>query len=103
MNEWQRLFFEMQSENAKRIPSCRRYHPDIVRWAIELYSRSPAAYEHLKTTGVLMLPSCQTLRNYRNLSGTACGINQLALHQLQGLEREVEAYITVDEMKGSTV
>lgn len=65
MNEWQRMFFKEQCANAKRHPNARRYHPDVIRWAIELYARAPSAYHMLRTTGVLTLPSSGTLRHYR--------------------------------------
>ena len=65
MNEWQKKFFEVQFSNANKSPTARRYHPDIIRWALELYSRSPSAYQQLRTSGVLTLPSSKTLQNYR--------------------------------------
>lgn len=65
MNAWQKMFFENQHNNANRTINGHRYHPDVIRWAIELYARSPAAYRHLSTTGVLVLPSAKTLRHYR--------------------------------------
>ena len=65
MNEWQKRFFFDQRANARRCPVARRYHPDIIRWAIELYAKSPPAYQQLRTSGVLVLPSSKTLREYR--------------------------------------
>nr|XP_026693588.1 uncharacterized protein LOC108950141 [Ciona intestinalis] len=65
MNDWQKMFFSNQCQNAKTSPKQRRYHPDVIRWAIELYARSPAAYNQLKTSGVLTLPSSKTLQQYR--------------------------------------
>nr|XP_039252178.1 uncharacterized protein LOC120329584 isoform X1 [Styela clava] len=65
MNEWQKMFFEEQNRNAEANPKGRRYHPDVIRWAIEMFSKSPAAYEQLRTSGVLTLPSATTLRQYR--------------------------------------
>ncbi|XP_078492341.1 uncharacterized protein LOC144747814 [Ciona intestinalis] len=41
LNEWQQLFMNHQLQNAGIAPNSRRYHPDIVRWAIEFYCRSP--------------------------------------------------------------
>nr|XP_026695921.1 uncharacterized protein LOC113475667 [Ciona intestinalis] len=92
INEWQQMFFREQIVNSnKKSPYSRRYHPDVVRWAIELCSRSPSAYQHLVTTDVLKLPSSRTLQKFRqhemacthpslgvqnisvNLEGTYCG------------------------------
>ena len=45
-----------------------RWHPLIIRWALYLYHRSSGAYEMLRKSGVLSLPSSRTLRDYRHLS-----------------------------------
>ncbi|XP_078495130.1 uncharacterized protein LOC108950140 isoform X2 [Ciona intestinalis] len=99
MNDWQKMFFSNQCQNAKTSPKQRRYHPDVIRWAIELYARSPAAYNQLKTSGVLTLPSSKTLQQYRNMASNSSGINRIAMQQLKQLKDSVEGYITVDEMK----
>nr|CAB3263089.1 uncharacterized protein LOC101242444 [Phallusia mammillata] len=99
MNEWQRMFFKEQFKNAKAIPSARRYHPDVIRWAIELYAKSPSAYQQLRTTGVLVLPSTKTLQQYRNFGSSSPGINELAVAEMKKLKSTIDGYITVDEMK----
>ena len=43
-----------------------RYHPMIIRFCISLASRSPSAYDELRDTGLLTLPSRRTLRDYTN-------------------------------------
>ena len=65
MTEWQQMFFAEQCKNASRSANGRRYHPDVIRWAIELYARSPAAYNHIRTSNVLTLPSTNTIHLYR--------------------------------------
>ena len=45
-----------------------RWHPLIIRWALYLHHRSSGAYEMLRKSGVLSLPSSRTLRDYRHLS-----------------------------------
>ncbi|XP_078493992.1 uncharacterized protein LOC108949689 [Ciona intestinalis] len=99
MNEWQQMFFREQIQNSKKSAYCCRYHPDVVRWAIELYSRSPSAYQHLVTTDVLKLPSSRTLQKFRNIGTNAPGLNQIAVEAMKKLKSPVEAYLTVDEMK----
>ena len=61
-----RLFWEEQKKNFSRSPKSRRWHPMMIRLALLVHSRSPAAYETLKKTGVLVLPSGSTLRDYTN-------------------------------------
>nr|XP_026691534.1 uncharacterized protein LOC108949689 [Ciona intestinalis] len=99
MNEWQQMFFREQIQNSRKSAYCRRYHPDVVRWAIELYSRSPSAYQHLITTDVLKLPSSRTLQKFRNIGTNEPGLNQIAVEAMKNLKFPVEAYLTVDEMK----
>jgi len=36
-----------------------------IRWAIELYCRSPVAYQHIKSSAVMALPSTNTVENSR--------------------------------------
>ncbi|XP_078495504.1 uncharacterized protein LOC100183340 isoform X2 [Ciona intestinalis] len=78
------------------------YHPDVVRWAIELFSRSPSAYEHLRTTGVLTLPAKSTIASYRNSISPEPGLNTKALEEIERvvkLNGNLSAYVTLDEMK----
>lgn len=64
-NEFLHQLFLDNQKNSSRKGTGRRYHPDILRWCIELYSRSPAAYSHIKSSEVLKLPSKRTIRSYR--------------------------------------
>lgn len=47
------------------------WHPIIIRWALYLHHRSSGAYETLRKSGVLSLPSSRTLRDYQHLSQTS--------------------------------
>nr|XP_026695248.1 uncharacterized protein LOC108949295 [Ciona intestinalis] len=101
-NEWQQLFFQHQKENMVKSSNRRRYHPDIIRWAIEFYCRSPAAYEHVRSSGALILPSASTIRQYRNCFNPKPGISLIALQEMDRLQMEhkyLPSYITLDEMK----
>uniref|UniRef100_UPI000EF5589C uncharacterized protein LOC101242444 n=1 Tax=Ciona intestinalis TaxID=7719 RepID=UPI000EF5589C len=102
LNEWQILFFQEQIKNAKVDPKGRKFHPDMIRWSIELYARSPAAYHHIRNSDVLFLPSPATISKYRNNFKATPGINEMALEELDRIMEENESlpvYITVDEMK----
>uniref|UniRef100_F6XXU3 Uncharacterized protein n=1 Tax=Ciona intestinalis TaxID=7719 RepID=F6XXU3_CIOIN len=83
LNSWQKLFIDQQVKNANSSSSGHRYHPDVVRWAIELFSRSPSAYEHLRTTGVLTLPAKSTIASYRNSISPEPGLNTKALEEIE--------------------
>ena len=47
-----------------------RWHPLIIRWALYLHHRSSGAYETLRKSNVIALPSSRTLRDYRHLSSS---------------------------------
>lgn len=62
---FQRQFWEQQLKAA----SCKdtrgmRWHPLMVRWCLYLRHQSSSAYELLRDSGVLRLPSQRTLRDY---------------------------------------
>lgn len=44
----------------------RRWNPAVISICLSLYSRSPQAYADLKSSGMLVLPSQQLLRYYKN-------------------------------------
>ena len=66
-----KLFWGKQMKFINSSPSQLRYHPMIIKFCLGLYAKSPAAYEQLRLnekegTGVMILRSQRTLRDYRN-------------------------------------
>ena len=67
-----RLFWEEQQKYIRtNNKSQLRYHPAIIKFCLSIHSKSPSAYKRLRLddkegTGVLVLPSERTLRDYRN-------------------------------------
>ena len=61
-----KLFWEQQKNLLSSSASGRRYHPQIIRFCLSLHAKSPAAYKEQRESGVLVLPSERTLRDYRN-------------------------------------
>jgi len=62
---FQHLFWEQQLKAA----SCKkaqgmRWHPLMIRWCLYLRHQSGSAYETLRDSGVIVLPSQRTLRDY---------------------------------------
>lgn len=53
-----------------------RWHPMMIRLAILLHSRSPAAYDTLRKTGVLQLPGESTLQDYTNVFQPSPGFSR---------------------------
>ncbi|XP_070556109.1 uncharacterized protein [Ptychodera flava] len=68
-------------------PSGRRWHPKIIRMCLSVWMRSPKAYEELKSSGMLLLPSGRLLSMYKNCVGHSPGFNDTLL---QWMVKEAE-------------
>ena len=55
-----------QAKNGGRDPRGRRWSQNIIQTCLQLYSRSPAGYKHLKQSNLLLLPSPKILILYKN-------------------------------------
>ena len=71
----QKVFWEQQLQCLQRNRAGYRWHPSVIRLCIALHSRSHAAYECLRKSGVLTLPSSKTLRDYTNFTKPTPGLN----------------------------
>ena len=66
---------------------CVRYHHMIIRFCLNLVSKSPSAYEELRYnekdgTGFLILPSQRRLRDFRNYIKPQRGFNKEIINEL---------------------
>ena len=98
---WKQQLQAASVKSKKRI----RWHPLIVRWALYLHHRSSGAYETLRKSGVIQLPTSRTLRDYRHLSTSQPGFSVVADQQLLELIQQVRpnnlakyVLILMDEM-----
>ena len=90
-------------------PSCIRYHPMIIKFSLNLAAKSSSAnkdlrYDNKTGTGVLVLPSLRTLRDYKNYIRATRGfnpdiVNELAKKTLTFSEIERYVIILFDETK----
>ena len=64
-NSRQRLFWEQQMDHHQK-PDSRgmRWHPMIIRWCLYIRSKSEKAYEAMRESGFINLPSNRTLFDY---------------------------------------
>ncbi len=101
-----RVFWDQQLEAARRKdPRGMRWHPLIIKWAIYLHYRSSGAYETLRSSGAIALPSQRTLRDYTHHFEAKIGFcdevdQQLVEHpQVRGTQ-EWQRYVIIllDEM-----
>ena len=70
-----RLFWQQQKEAASRPGRGRRWHPMMVRWCIYLRHQSSKAYDTLRESGCVLLPSQRTLRDYTNCVKASSGFS----------------------------
>ena len=78
---WQQQKKMLQASTNKGI----RYHPMIIRFCLSLASKSSSCYEELRNSGVLVLPSQRTLRDYRNAIKPKVGFNAEVIKDLIAL------------------
>ena len=54
----------------------RRYHPQVIRFALLIHSKSPSAYRGLRDCGALFLPSERVLPDNKSCFKSKAGINK---------------------------
>ena len=90
LSPFTKLFLTEQLKYLVNHPTQTRYHPMIIKYYLALQAKSPAAYEQLRLqkygTGVLVLPSKRTLRDYRNYIRPQRGFNG---HLIKELTRKI--------------
>jgi hypothetical protein len=98
------LFWQQQQKLFTCSSTGARYHPMIIRYCLSLASKSPACYEELRKSKILVLPSQRTLKDYKNSIRPTTGIQEQVLEELKSLTDcyfDVQRYVVllIDEMK----
>lgn len=103
---FERIFWQQQMrcselQNSKSM----KWHPIMIRWCIYLRHLSGSAYETLRQTGVINLPSQRTLRDYTYYTEAKAGFSVTVDNQLREManlencpEREKHIILLMDEM-----
>ncbi|XP_077869908.1 uncharacterized protein LOC144362652 [Saccoglossus kowalevskii] len=82
-DSFQHLFWEEQLRHARCSDSRQmRWHPTIIRWCLFLKFKSSSAYEALRSSGFVKLPSQRTLTDYSNYIKPKPEISQPVLKEL---------------------
>ena len=64
-NTFERIFWEQHAKSHMcKSKKSMRWHPAMIRWCLYLRHLSSKAYEVMRSSGVLHLPSQRTLRDY---------------------------------------
>ena len=80
---FRRLFWEQQLKAAKaKGISGMRWHPMMIRWALNLKMISSAGYHSMRTAGFIQLPSERTLRDYTHFFKEKPGFQKEVNQQL---------------------
>lgn len=61
---FKRLFWEQQREALRSNSRQMRWHPTMIKWCLNIKLRSSTAYEAIRDSGFISLPSSRTLRDY---------------------------------------
>lgn len=72
-NCFQRLFWDQQCKYASSGRNGMRWHPMIIRWCLYIRSKSAEAYNSMRDTGIIKLPSARTLFDYSHFTKSALG------------------------------
>ena len=109
ISPFMKLFWEEQQKYLSTSKKGIRYHPMVIKYCLNLASKSPSVYEELRHnekdgTGVLILPSQRRLRDYKNYIKPERGFNPKIIKELiqktksfSAIERNI--CLTFDEMK----
>jgi hypothetical protein len=99
-----KFFWQEQMKLLQSTKMGRRYHPQVIRFALSIHSKSPSAYRELRNSGALILPSERVLRDYKNYFKPKAGIskeNVESFREKTSSFSPVQIYVAVvmDEMK----
>ena len=110
MPPFMKLFWEEQQHYiSKSESSSIRYHPMVIKFCLALAAKSSSSYSDLRYdsktgSGILVLPSLRTLRDYKNYIRPRRGFNPDVINDLSKKTKEfspAERFVTIlfDEMK----
>ena len=83
MTPFMNLFWQQQQKLFSSSSQGVRYHPMLIRFCLSLAAKSPSCYEELRNSGILVLPSQRTLRDYRNYIKPKIGFNHDVVEELK--------------------
>ena len=81
-NSFRHIFWDQQLQAATRDPRGMRWHPLMIRWYIYLCHKSSGAYDLLRSSGIVSLPSTRTLRDYTHYISPQAGFSKEVDEQL---------------------
>lgn len=101
----QRIFWDQQVlYNSVKDKRQMRWHPLIIKFALNLKYLSTSAYKAMRKSGIIHLPSERTLSDYTHWSTIQTGVNLDFIEEFDRLLGDVECHqkhctVSMDEMK----
>ena len=87
-NSFERLFWEQQLKASNCKDSRQmRWHPTMIKWCLYLRHKSAGAYEALRDSGCVALPSQRTLRDYTHCFNASSGFSNDVDRMLMGVAK----------------
>ena len=98
-----KLFWDEQQNYINKPASSIRYHPMVIKFCLSLAAKSSSSYSDLRYdsksgSGILVLPSLRTLRDYKNYIRPNRGFNRAIIEELSEktkLFSSVEKFIII--------
>ena len=99
-----KLFWKEQKKYFSINQKDRKYHLMIIRFCLSLVAKSPSAYDKLRDSNILILPSKGTLRDYKNATWPHLGFNRSVIDELIKIASSSKGYercvvLSFDEIK----
>ena len=88
---FKRLFWEQQREALKSSSRQMRWHTTFIKWCLNIKLHSSAAYEVIRDSGFMSLPSTRTLRDYTHHMKSSTGFLPEVTEQLINHEIKVDS------------
>ena len=92
-DSFQQIFWQQQLQCARLSSNRRqrRWHPLMIKWALYLRHLSSKAYETVRESGVIALPSQRTLRDYTHFVQSRLGFSEEVDRQLMEAAKVTES------------
>ncbi|XP_063403610.1 uncharacterized protein LOC134687330 [Mytilus trossulus] len=91
-NSLQRLFWEQQVKFNTAGKNGMRWHPMLIRWCLFMRSKSAKAYDSMRDTGFIKLPSTRTLFDYSHYTKSALGFQPDVMKMLHDEASKLAMY-----------
>ena len=102
-DSFQHIFWKTQFEAMGKSTNRIRWHPTFLKWCIFLRYKSPSAYELIRKSKCIQLPSQRTLRaytHYDSKAGFSTELDEQLLHEYSQCTEQYQKHVVLlgDEM-----